>query len=156
MNCISFSEGDKNIIKKLTELRETNKILVVFIDVMPDNIKTVECYNKCIKWVDSGEVECYVIPIPCIEYYVIKAFYKESLVKNVVIDFMNYKDYIYDDNHRLLSNKSFEKFCKSVIKKIILSVLMIIRSIDSIVCVIVIIKILKYVKVYVDTRKLGI
>lgn len=113
---IIFSDGDRNIRSKLAEYLEGN--IIVYVDVVPDNVHTIEAYKEVEDYVLSSNItdRVIVMPIPCIEYYVIKAFCKFEYdeVKSV-IDKQNYRDILYSHRGRRLRVKSFEKYCKSVL-----------------------------------------
>ena len=109
-----FSLGDKNIIRCLQEVRET---CIVFVDVVPDNVRTVEEYRKCDKWrKEEKRSNISLIPIPCIEYYAIKSFIGETTdAATSVLTRQAYKDVTVNDRKKRLSVASYERYCKSVL-----------------------------------------
>ncbi len=93
---IHFSEGCSNMQSKLEAVYNSEDEFYIFYDVPPNNSVAVDSYtNLCEELFIYGNV--YVIPIICIEYYILKMFIKYNygnfkksiidLVDNLVKDF---------------------------------------------------------------------
>lgn len=79
----------------------------VFIDVNADNAQTVSLYNKLARE-SKDRVEQYVIPIPSIEYYFVRAFIGyENSDFSTVLNFGNYIPF---------GSKNYENFIKDLLK----------------------------------------
>ena len=102
-----FSKGCDNVITKVNEaLLMGYKEIFVFIDLVPDNQKTIDAYNSLVceglngvinlrnrgvlSEVDLSGIFYCVIPIFCIEYIVLKSIVRNSYGKK--------KDYTYVGN----------------------------------------------------------
>lgn len=114
---VEFAGGNRNIVNCIRKLDDGVTTMFVYVDVMPGNIETVSVFNDTIDWVAencSGNV--YVLPIPCIEFYVISAFldrkYKEVAT---VLDFNYYIQVPKNHRGKELSRDNFESYCKPVI-----------------------------------------
>lgn len=79
---IRFSGGAPNMQKAiLKELNNSKESILAYYDVSLDNIDTLDRFqNLCTTFSDNERVE--VIPIPCIEYYLIKLLDYYDLVKD--------------------------------------------------------------------------
>ncbi len=104
----SFAKGNDNLKKYIRRaLREYNEVLC-FVDVVPDNEYTVGLYNNLVRY--SLGRELIIIPIPCIEYVVLKSvsilpqFADNQIIKSV-LSFSKY------------SESSFEVRCKAIINR---------------------------------------
>lgn len=102
-----FSKGCSNVITKVNEaILMGYKEIFVFIDLVPDNKRTVDAYNSLVcegldgvisarnrdgvSDVDLSEIFYCVIPIFCIEYIVLKSIGRNSYGKK--------RDYTYVGN----------------------------------------------------------
>lgn len=115
-NKILFSGGNKVITKYLESLKDEN--VIVYIDVMPDKVSTVNAYNECIDWINQNNCNknMRVVLIPCIEYYVIKMFLDRNRQEvNTVIEFGNYTKVKTSAASKDLCTTDFENYCKSVL-----------------------------------------
>lgn len=117
---VYFANGNRNICNKIKEIRQSYKdrIILVYIDVVPGKEETIAAYYDCIDWVkDNKDEYVYIIPIPCIEYYVVKAFFDKSLLEvQTVTQLRNFRDVKYNYKGKELSTEDFESYCKSVVK----------------------------------------
>lgn len=113
---IDFTGGNGKVLDYLENSSED--VIIAFVDIVPDNIKTIGVYKKCKKYSKESGKQIFVIPIPCIEYYAVKALLRSDDVDNAVAEVYNYDKYRlvkYNYRNRKLSLKSFEKYCKSVL-----------------------------------------
>lgn len=115
-SCVYFADGNLNLTNKLEELKE-NKNIIVYVDVMPDKSSTIAAYKSCRKWVkDANRDDIFIIPIPCIEYYVVKSFFdKDAKEVRVVVNFEDYRSVPFNSKNKQLSICDFESYCKSVV-----------------------------------------
>ena len=115
---VGFTRGNRGIVRYLKGNYHKYDMIVIFVDVMPDNYKTIREYNNCLVWCKKHkELECYVIPIPCIEYCAIAAFIPEVDYKelNAIRDFNDYRECRFNYRGYQLSTVDFEHFCKTVL-----------------------------------------
>lgn len=113
-NVLEGSYGDQSIVDKM--YGEFAKDTIVQVDVVADNRNTLEVYRDAV--LKAKELEnVFVIPIPCIEYYFIRAFLGYSVPEAVtVITFGDYTKCVKNHRGRRLSTTiDFEHFCKSVV-----------------------------------------
>lgn len=113
-----FATGNMNVCEYLRDNRLLNNLLI-YIDVSPDNNKTVEAYKRCTKWLlENNAVNSYVIPIPCIEYYIIDAFMPHELPEvQVVLKTMSYNKCTTNCRGKELSLINYENYAKSVLEQ---------------------------------------
>lgn len=105
---IVFSDGNLSLSKYLSE----SAYNIVFIDVVPENIKTRSAFDTIVEKAENYQAT--IIPIPAIEYFYVKAL-KSSInikYKELVDHLLNYgvEPYSLDS----IKDTSFEKFCKRV------------------------------------------
>lgn len=111
-----FADGNTNIKNVILQLPQ-DTAAIIFIDVVPDNSELKRVYKELLTVINSDinyKNRFIVLPIPCIEYYVIKAFCNimPSIEERYKSDYKNIYPKI---NNRLLRLKSFEKYCKSIV-----------------------------------------
>jgi hypothetical protein len=113
---LAFLKGNRKIADYIKAI-DTSKTAIIYIDVVPDKYETVEEYNRCIKVICDNKLKgVYVIPVPCIEYFVIKAFLdRKNSEVDCVLNGLNYKLFGKNDRGYKLSTKDFENYCKSVV-----------------------------------------
>ncbi len=69
---IEFCDSNSNILRLLNDKNSSD--YNVYLDVVPDNKKIVGDYNRILGTYDAyADRNINIIPIPCTEYYVIKA-----------------------------------------------------------------------------------
>lgn len=112
---LEFLGGDTGLVGKVEELCMKDSLYVVLVDVVPDNNATIRAYLDLNEYCMSVNNIC-VIPIPCIEYFIIKALGDRS------VDEVNQ---IFEGRHvretelvqKILRGryKSFEIYCKKVV-----------------------------------------
>lgn len=116
-----FAERNSGLKRKLNRAlskRDENEIVVVFVDLVPDNIDTVLIATQLMKHVlDSNFSNVLIMPIPSIEFIFVKAFedlvdgYKDSAKALLLRDGQETTS-LFTEN-RVGGNKSFEKFAKA-------------------------------------------
>jgi hypothetical protein len=111
-----FASGNMNVEECISKLGNSERA-IVYLDVIPDKLETVEVYNNCMKYINDNNLDNIVlIAIPCIEYYVIKAFFKKEYKEVMCVNkCLNYKSIERNYRNKLLSIRDFEKYCKSVV-----------------------------------------
>ncbi len=118
-NNIIWSQGSSNIIHKIENLGYDNEYFV-FMDLVPDNVETYKSYRK-ISGLKNLGYKIIIFPIPCAEYFMIKAFIDMGVLDkdNVPEELIN-KD-IYYNSEFIHTDKdiryinTFERFCKRVL-----------------------------------------
>lgn len=110
-----FTNGNKNICKMIKTL-SPDISGIIYLDVVPDNKQTITIYNQISKLLED---EAYrnrfiLLPIPCIEYYVIRAFcnIEPSISQRYTTNYRSLNSM----NGRLLGTRSFESYCKSIVR----------------------------------------
>ena len=112
---ILFAGNNSSITDLLVNL-DINYNYLVYVDVVPDNIMTIYEYLNCIKYIkENNFTNVFILPIPCIEYYVIDAFIEDELYRDLIFNKSKYKDYTINKRNKKLSVDSFEKYCKSML-----------------------------------------
>lgn len=124
-----YVEGSSNIQRGIGVCLSdsTTDAVIVFMDVIPDNARTVIIFNELLFLSQSPEYKgrLFIVPMFSIEYYIIATFWDtivfQKQYSDVLLDCVNLKGYI---NSRLLDNEAdrkyctnFEKYCKTVIRK---------------------------------------
>lgn len=111
-----FSGGGRNLKNKLDGLYKEGQVFAVCVDTIPDNEQTIRQLVGVVQHIKEKRYKgVYVIPIPCIEYYIIKAFGDENNIE--VRNVINLSDYSNSElNRRIYRGRcpSFEKYCKQV------------------------------------------
>lgn len=111
-----FAGGGRNIRNKLDELYSAGEVFLIYMDVVPDNEQTVRQFMQIVKHVRERKYKkVYVIPIPCMEYYIIKAFGDKSNVEIQTV--LSLSDYGNSELNKKVYRglcPSFEKYCKQV------------------------------------------
>ena len=116
---ILFAGGDNasNMFKHIKEYKDSNKddLLIVFFDLPPNSEDTYKNYEKLLEaLLDNNYTNVYVVPIICIEYYILKFIVENKylivddknieLVNNLVLSFdYNNKeviDFVEKSNYR--------------------------------------------------------
>lgn len=121
-NCneLYFCGGNTEIISKVREHCKENESYILFVDVVPDNFRTIALYRKVVKYCQEKS-NIFVIPIPCIEYYVIKTW-GDLNNNNVAEVFIGH--HVKDTELTRIQlrgvYKSFEKYCKMVVEHCLL------------------------------------
>ena len=126
-----FTGSNSELIKAWRRLyKEKNQHrgpIVLYIDVVPDNIALQDEYRQILQELArSNKTELakwvFVIPIPCIEFYFIKAFMPQEEEAQVVLELGDYRaTKLYQGQYRGRDckkfAKSFEKYCKVVLDR---------------------------------------
>lgn len=107
---IQGSCGGTKLPKMLKSLSEPT---ICFVDVTPDNSRTLALYEQCVA---NANTRTTVVPIPCIEYLFARAFigYADA-VFNTLLTFGNYKQFPQYVNGRALNVHNYENFCKTAV-----------------------------------------
>lgn len=109
---VLFSNGSALLENVLATLDDE---VVVYVDVVPDNVKTISTYLRLMQYViHKGSKNVYIIPIPCIEYFAIKGFGSDCIEKSIVVNRDEYLQTKIAKNNLSEKCKTFEKFCKAV------------------------------------------
>lgn len=70
---VYFSCGSRGLRGKLDSLYNGQDTIIIFFDFVPNNINTHNLYLQLLSHiVENGYVSAYIVPILCIEYYVLK------------------------------------------------------------------------------------
>ena len=99
-------------------LEHTSDNILLFMDLVPDNIELRRLYLKLRILSIKNNYRLIIIPIPCVEYEFIKSV--SDLVDNEYVSTcVNYEPYFHLINKFKEPSriKSFEKFCKNVVKE---------------------------------------
>lgn len=116
-NSVLFSNGSE-LLKDVVNTLDDDTLL--YVDVVPDNIKTMSTYLRLMQHIVYRRmVNIYIIPIPCIEYFVIQGFGDECIEKSIVVNREKYLDTKVAKHNLPLKCKTFEKFCKAVMSVIV-------------------------------------
>lgn len=115
-----FSGGNTLLEDKVLELvsERENDFFVIYLDVVPDNVRLADLYNKLLGLSVRLGLNLVVVPIPCSEYAFIKSVYELDgvLHSTVGLDSVLKKSTSYKDDalSKSLSGppRNFEKFCK--------------------------------------------
>ena len=122
-NNIYFSNGNSNIITILNSIYNPEDLFIIFLDVVPNNKALVEKYKEYdIRLETDGlDSNTFIIPIFCIEYYLIKfldklgiLFTKDKKIKNIYDNL--YKTFNWGNLDDSFNLKSIEKIYKEIIK----------------------------------------
>lgn len=119
------AEGNGGFKKKVEKLLEdTEDIIAVFIDVVPDNDQTAQLYTTLRRDSRRNGNRVIVFPLVCSEYYFIKSIAKNHHLFETFqgVDFcINKKFYanspLLNDSDSIKFAKNFEKYCKLVLLK---------------------------------------
>lgn len=106
----SFVSGNYNVVGAIDRV---NDATIAFVDCVPDNEATISNYNSSVLKASEKKGTVLVIPIPCIEYVVIRYLstkYGEVQSLAVVHDLLSFSNY--HDGYR---KSSYETYCKSVL-----------------------------------------
>lgn len=112
-----FSKGNINLENKARKLlKSTDDVIVIMCDVVVDNIDTITKYNT-LKHTFRGNERIAILPIVCIEYYILKMFDRLDLLDGVKLYYS--KSLITFNWHSIVDNvvpgkDSIEKFYKSM------------------------------------------
>lgn len=100
-----------------TEIHSSQHGTLVLVDLSPDNGNTVRAYRKAID-IASTLQNVFVVPIPCIEYCFLRAFFSShNSDVAAVLHFVDYRKHTHDIYGKSLSHDfNYETFCKSVLK----------------------------------------
>lgn len=89
--------------------------MICYMDTPADNPSTIENFIEAKRNISSGS-NVYLIPIPCTEYFFIKAFIGYTTVESVTaINFLDYRKITRSMYGRKILTSRYEKFCKSII-----------------------------------------
>lgn len=89
---IYFSGGNENLMSKLNEIYNKDDLFIVFIDVVPNNLALLSLYRGLVTDIEAYDMDSNVVvlPIPCIEYYIIDMltsleilFTNDSTIRNL-------------------------------------------------------------------------
>lgn len=108
---IVFSRAGASKVAETVDSCIKEDLVIVFYDVVPDNLSTVYDYYRLMEaYSDFDNIK--IIPIPCIEYFVLDMllnYHYIAQVQKILNIFMLKKNSIeYKD-------KSFEKYCKHLL-----------------------------------------
>ncbi len=80
---IHFSGGVNNLLNTALELRGTENIIYAFYDLVPNNSRTVNRYNRWIEDILINKTlyyNIYLVPIVCIEFYICEFLLQNNLI----------------------------------------------------------------------------
>lgn len=111
-----FAGGNRNIKNKLDEIYNSSESFIIYMDAVPDNEQTMRQIIQIVKYVkEKNYRDVYVIPIPCIEYYIIKAFGdRHNPEIQTVLSLGSYAESELNKKVYRGMCPSFEKYCKQV------------------------------------------
>lgn len=103
---VYFSSGNNLLKSKIKEIWNPNDVFIVFIDVTPDRQSLYKSiYKGFIRYLcENGYNNCYVIPIFCIEYYIIKLL-NFCGVNNSVGRFKDISKCVLEDDAKVILKK---------------------------------------------------
>lgn len=104
----SFSCGYGNLEEYVERIIASGNSVLCFHDVVPENTSIIQHYNNMVNtYRDYNNV--VIIPIPCIEYYVLIALYKAYNIKDTRISaLLSFAKYT-------INSFSYETYCKTII-----------------------------------------
>lgn len=112
---IIYSNGNGGLYNRINErFRESSDYIVVFIDVVPDNIETIRLYRRLYRIFEYSQStkRVFIMPIICAEYN-----YMLSLDLELATDLNEVRNCIELSLDNYSSNfKNYEKYCKHVVK----------------------------------------
>lgn len=115
---VHFVGGNRNIKAEVEKNYDKDDAYIIFLDLVPDNHSAINEYRKLQLFIDESMYDnVTVIPIPCIEYYVLKLIEMPDVKEiEVALEFGKYKNT--DLCVKLLRGKckNFEKYCKKVLE----------------------------------------
>lgn len=79
--------GNGMLQKYLEDNYNPEDVYIIYVDVVPDNILTSKVFRRLKKYVRRNcGTNVYLLPIPCMEYYVLKTFLQGEFVsiRNVI------------------------------------------------------------------------
>lgn len=106
---IIFTHGNKRLRYWIDKFISCD--MIIYVDCAPGNTSTIGLYRK-LKYMYSGYKNISIVPIPCIEYYMICILIHLGSICGCV-DYEIFLDCLRKNNN--IHNRSFEKICKSVI-----------------------------------------
>lgn len=118
---------EHTIKKELNE--ESQEEIVVFLDMTPDNLHTIDIYRKLRILSINYSYKVIVLPLMCSEYYLIKSLYESTpwvIVDDTGIEICVNKD-VWRKSDLLRSSRdiefcsNFEKYCKLILIKSVLN-----------------------------------
>lgn len=114
---VHFSGGNRNLKAKLAEVYNEEDRYTIFFDLVPDNQTAINEYRKLSDYIGEKEYgNVTIIPIPCIEYYVLKVIGNREVREiEEVLNFGQYKSTDLCVNLLRGNCKNFEGFCKKVL-----------------------------------------
>lgn len=120
-----YARGCGRLDAKLTECLNNDDYtkVVIFMDAVPGNNNTWKKYNVLKRMAKHSSKQVHVIPLPCSEYYFIKAFHDTPINKmpSVTEACLGFKPFF--DSEVVTTDedkeycKYFERYCKLVQKK---------------------------------------
>lgn len=112
---VRFTNGAKNLEVFLDKYTAIDKHVYCYVDVVPDNPKTVDTFISLkAKYVCSSHI--HIIPIPCMEYFVLLSLLRFNKVTEEEISNLLYvKTGDSKYTMKCYSDKSFEKYCKRLL-----------------------------------------
>lgn len=115
-----YTNGRQRIQQYLDNISHDEEV-VVFVDVCPDNPDTYQTYNSVQKQIDNKRFKNFIVlPIPCREYYYIKALQgtqvevRRDWVKEALSRLPFQQSTLLDIPKEKERCTNFEKFCKRV------------------------------------------
>lgn len=98
----------------MDEVRKGKMAKLVFIDLPVDNNSVVDLYISMVKEIIEYNMPVILIPIPCIEFYAVKAFSNRTEDVQIMLKYGLYKNTHTFRNNMSPKKVSFERFCKSL------------------------------------------
>ena len=121
-NDLVFTKGIGNLINRVRRLVSQECIVIAYVDLVIDNRETINNLLKLITIIESysgAKDRMVIVPIPCIEYYLVRSLVSEGLISiddNLIETCVNFGDYTkYNIPKRYRS--SFEKYCKYIVEE---------------------------------------
>lgn len=119
-----YAKGNSNVDKIVENLLQiTNDTIVVYLDTIPGNKHTAEIYSKLRRKSQMEQYRIIVLPVVCMEYYLIKSLKDSQAMKCLTgVEICINKGLYF--NSALISTaedkkfvKNFEKYCKLILIK---------------------------------------
>lgn len=119
---IYFTNNNSNAQIKANKLASAGLDVTIFLDMVPGNVQILEVYEKIKESSIENNFRINVVPIFCSEYLIIKAFSDLDVFTSeddveLCLNKINYLDSeLYKIEGRVSKYKTFEKFCKLILR----------------------------------------
>jgi len=106
-----FTGGNSVLRDKLCEIYNAENQYIIYIDLVPDNYTTIREYRMLRKIIRRRNFKnVYILPIICMEYYIMKTFFLKMPAIETAINCEDYREYG--------TQSSLERYCKFVLNTV--------------------------------------